>query len=457
VPSGAVRVLASWPTFDANRFDADYAALAGDEVDQPLLNRATQWAIEPGSTVKPIVGLGAIADGLCKPHEGIECTGYMMLRGRPLRTRHRCWVASNFAAAYGDEAIKHHRIPSGDPHKGHDGNPDGFLTFSDALERSCNVYFETLAGRMGIGGLSKWMSRFGLGRRTGIGIAESRGWIPDGQSLSRSILPGETWHAGIGQGQVGATALQMANVAATIARDGVWVRPHLVDGSTVPTTRPASMKPDGPDRVDLGLPPEAITEAKRGMLDVVHSLGGTATYDGLARKGIKIAGKTGSATAAPFRTPMRNARGERMYDNKRCPVNDKPVDYTTYLEHDRQRVGFCSAECAAVFQEDPTPYVAALKERKNQVFRWVEYKPLSPQNRDGYPRWYRGFGPEGLTVSHAWFIGYAPAENPKVAFAVMVEYGGSGGHAAGCVASGIIDACIKHGYLQATAKVAEAR
>ena len=60
------------------------------------------------------------------------------------------------------------------------------------------------------------------------------------------------------------------------------------------------------------------------------------------------------------------------------------------------------------------------------------------------------FGPEGKTISHAWFIGYAPAENPQVAFAVMVEYGGSGGYAAGGVANGLIDACIDHGYLTPT-------
>src|SRR5207237_78097 len=107
------------------------------------------------------------------------------------------------------------------------GNPDGFLCFSDALERSCNVYFETLADMLGGDGLSYWFDQFGLGRNTGIGIAEARGRIPRdfaGTPSPKSVI----WFSGIGQAQVLATPLQMANIAATIAREGVWMRPRLV-------------------------------------------------------------------------------------------------------------------------------------------------------------------------------------------------------------------------------------
>ncbi len=76
-----------------------------------------------------------------------------------------------------------------------------------------------------------------------------------------------------------------------------------------------------------------------------------------------------------------------------------------------------------------------------------EYEPTSPQKPNGPIPWYRGFGPDGQQLSHAWFIGYAPAEQPRIAFAVMVEYGGSGGQAATDVANRVVQACINRDYI----------
>jgi cell division protein FtsI/penicillin-binding protein 2 len=77
--------------------------------------------------------------------------------------------------------------------------------------------------------------------------------------------------------------------------------------------------------------------------------------------------------------------------------------------------------------------------------------PLAP--------WYRGTGASGTDLSHAGFIGYAPADHPKVAVAVMVEYGGSGGATAGVIAKSVLEACIEHGYLprKPNASVAQVR
>jgi penicillin-binding protein 2 len=363
-----------------------------------------------------MVGMGAITDGKLGVNEGIECTGYLHLNGHTYKTSHRCWTARMYSADPKAGAVAHHQIPWYAPHKGHDGNADGFLTYSDALQRSCNVYFETVASRLGIDGLHKWFSAFGLGRPTGIGIAESRGWLPTGEGMTRQAMLGDTLNAGIGQGQVGATALQMANVAATIARNGIWVRPYLVD-KDVPTTRPAGLAPEGPDRVDLKIAPEALAAARKGMFDVVNTLGGTLGYEPLAeRKDVVLAGKTGSAQAPQFRTPARDSRGDVIYE----------------------------------IVDDPT----AKDGKRKKVKSWTSYIPVSEQNPDGLLKWYRGFGAEGKTLSHAWFIAFAPYDNPKVAFAVMVEYGGSGGFAAGSVGNGVIDACLKHGYLTPVEKKA---
>jgi cell division protein FtsI/penicillin-binding protein 2 len=177
----------------------------------------------------------------------------------------------------------------------------------------------------------------------------------------------------------------------------------------VPTPRPAAPPAAGPDRVYHKTPPAALAAPRQGMFDVVNTLGGTLGYEPLAeRKDVVLAGKTGSAQAPKFRTPERDSRGDVTYE-----IVDEPT----------------------------------AKDGKRKRVKRTSYIPVSEQNPDGVLQWYRGFGAEGKTLSHAWFIAFAPYDNPKVAFAVMVEYGGSGGFAAGSVGNGVIDACLKHGYL----------
>jgi penicillin-binding protein 2 len=204
VPTGQIRALVSYPTYDINDLDQLYPRLVRDDINRPLMNRATQFALEPGSTVKPIVGIGAITEGLLKPYEGIECTGYLVLNGKRYTHEGKCWTMG------GRTAPMHHL-----GHQGTHGNPDGFLTYPEALQRSCNVFFETLADRLGIDRLSLWMERFGLGRPVGIGLPEAAGMRPDsykGPAFLRSGII--TWTGAIGQNHVAATPLQMANVAA---------------------------------------------------------------------------------------------------------------------------------------------------------------------------------------------------------------------------------------------------
>ena len=77
-----------------------------------------------------------------------------------------------------------------------------------------------------------------------------------------------------------------------------------------------------------------------------------------------------------------------------------------------------------------------------KLYQWLE------PNQPGMD-WYQGTGANKDRLAHAWFIGYAPADHPKLAFCVFVEYGGSGGHVAGAVARDVLEACLKHGYLHA--------
>jgi cell division protein FtsI/penicillin-binding protein 2 len=214
-----------------------------------------------------------------------------------------------------------------------------------------------------------------------------------------------TWTAGIGQGPVQATPLQMANVAATLARGGVWVRPRLLTGKTVAAYGPATRPSEGPERVDLQLPPDALRAVKEGMVRVVN---GPAGSGGAAKRDdMLVAGKTGSATAAPVYVPVID------------PVTKRPV----------------------------------LDERKlpKKQARLERLRPSSHWNPNPEAPWYRDTGPENAqhpTLTHSWFMGYAPADNPQIAFAVLVEYGGGGGSAAGSIAKEMIQVCINHGHLK---------
>jgi cell division protein FtsI/penicillin-binding protein 2 len=378
-----------------------------------------------------MVGLAAITSHVIKPLEGIECTGYLVLPvlgpdhqpipgARIREPRGRCWVLSEWKDKLQDlidetkgtdhpiTNLSHHPIPVF--HRGHDGNLDGFLTYSDALERSCNVYFETVADRLtwaDESGLWCWYDRFGFGRPTHVGIEEADGRVP-GKPGSHPPPAREARMdrclAGIGEGQVEATPLQIANEAATIARGGIWMRPHLLSAETQKALDDARGGPDpnaGPDAVDLNLDPAALEQAKIGMINVVYARSGTGTI--IRRTDMIVAGKTGTADGARIFLPVIGQDG-------------KPV-----LDKDGKKI---MAPMAPAYRGSP------------------------PSDHD----WYRT-GEKGQTsVTHSWFMGYAPADHPQIAFCVLVEYAGEGGGngIAGSIAKQVLEACVQHGYLHPT-------
>jgi len=386
VKTNNVLALVSYPTYDLNHYEELYSKLYADDVDAPLRNRATMSTLQPGSTVKPFCGMAGIMAGVVKVNEGIECTGYLVLDGKKL-SQGRCWVASMYANDPRVPSVSHHPIPF--PHQGHDGNADGFLTYSDGLERSCNVYFETVADRLKIDRLSEWYSKFGLGRVTGIGLAEATGILPNSFHGLIALRRSTGFFAGIGQGRISATPIQMANAAAMLARGGIWMRPNLllpgVDGN------PPDVKENAwhgtPERVDLHLDPAAVAAAKDGMWRVVNGQSGTGKALVAGDKelqSLQICGKTGTAQAP---MPMRVVKGP----------DGKPA--------------------------------------------WQAYEPNEPwfrKDKDG-------------KLDHAWYIGFAPRDNPTIAFAVMVEYGGSGGVSAASVAREALQDCMLRGYVKPAA------
>ena len=403
IKTGELRAMASNPVFDVNDLETRFAALNDDVVNAPLTDRATSDAVEPGSTVKPMLGLGAVTQGTVGPTQGIECTGYLFLpviapdgtrTTRLMRMpRGRCWVVSE----YGDELLRlglpvdHHRVPSAAPHRGIFGNADGWLTLSDAIERSCDIYFETVADRMGPADVCRWYDRFGLGRPTGIGIHEVSGLREDQYRHMIAEPRMNNCYAGMGQGTTLATPLQIANAAATIARGGVWMRPRLLPPDAQAALDAVHPRAAGspPDAVDLRLSPAALEQARIGMKDAVAAGGGTGHLDGERPAWLTVAAKTGTADTSPFTYLAKTPDGRTVRQLLAPVVRGGP--------------------------ETDTP-------------------------------WYRS--ETGHGVVHAWYMGYAPADDPQVAFAVLVEYAGTGGGpAAAPVAAGLLDACVADGYL----------
>jgi penicillin-binding protein 2 len=395
VRTGEVRALVSVPSYDLNQFAKLYQALAVDDLNRPMTNRALLDAMEPGSTVKPIVGLAAVTQKLISATDTIECDGYAYVNGKRV-DRPRCWTMSAFG-------ISHHQTNSG-PH------PTGFLTLTDAIERSCNVYFVTEGSKLGLEWLAYWMKQFGYGRPTRIGLPEASGVVPNIARIKVGDRASETWYASIGQGPVLATPIQVANEMATIARDGIWMRPTLV-----PNQKPSSTtNPDGSlqaDRVDLKLNGEGVRAVQKGMELVVNSPSGTGTNVNKDEQGhrafdLLIAAKTGSATASPLSRQIRDEKGRAIRDENQ------------ELLHELVPIGS--------------------KETPNREVPWYR---VSGYEEDGSPK-----------LAHSWVGGFVPADNPKLAFVVYVEYGGSGGVGAASVVRAMIRKCIELKYLEEGAK-----
>ncbi len=262
VATGALAVMASTPSYDpalltGARAVNGWRSLAGQR-DKPLLNRAIAGQYPPGSTFKMVTALAALEAGVVTTKEKIECWGDVTIAGHTFH----CWnrkghIASNL-------------------HK--------------ALRESCDCYFYEIAQRAGMEKIATMGRRLGLGQVFDTGLSQHKaGLLPTaGWKRGRSKtgwLTGETVLAGIGQGYVLATPLQLAVMTARIAT-GRIVNPTVV-----------AFEPGGgtPDFADLGISEAALTAVRAGMFAVVHEAGGTGHLADIDGATTLVAGKTGTS------------------------------------------------------------------------------------------------------------------------------------------------------------------
>ncbi len=301
--TGDILAMVSVPTFDPGTLGTTGEALLTDP-NAPLLNRATQGLYPPGSTFKVVTAAAALEAGIVTPATMVECPGEVIIDGFPISCAN---------------------TPQG----------VGSYPFIDAFAYSVNAVFARLGVELGWQRLESVAERFGFGSSPSFPLETSASQLRSPGSTSSTVLLAST---AFGQGELLATPLQMALVAAAIATGGEMPMPRLVldvqrNGRIVSGTAAPSLRRVLPAAVaaDVGALMRAVVER------------GQAT--GVTIPGVPVAGKTGTAEAG-----------------------------------------------------------------------------------DG--------------TAHAWFIAYAPVEQPRVAVAVIVESGGQGGVVAAPIAGQIIRAAV---------------
>ncbi len=264
--TGEILAMVSRPTFDPNDFAVkisrdEWNKLVNDP-DKPLLNKAIQAQLAPGSTFKIIMATAGWQEGIAQTLN-VHCNGGATFYGR----RFGCWVKS-----------------------GH-----GAVELTKAIYQSCDVFFYTLAEKLGIDRIAKYATAFGLGQKTGIDLPnEVSGVMPSEEWKIRNFkqkwFAGETISVGIGQGAVAITPVQLMRAIGAISMDGRMVVPHVINPTNLPqgfveTTHYTEVK--------------SIPFDPTGWNTITDAMGRVLLPEGTAPSaqipGIDIAGKTGSA------------------------------------------------------------------------------------------------------------------------------------------------------------------
>jgi len=277
VATGDILALVSMPVFDLNRTRYDYADIAADP-NQPLLNRAIFKHYPPGSVVKPLILIAGLETGRIGINQIISCPAQKAEGSWP-----SCWIYNKYRTGHDDHWPNNAR---------------------NAVKGSCNVYFSHLADRIEPSVLQHWLYRFGYGHNALSPPAaverdfrQAQGQISNQRPVktisSEADLPAleknETRWFGIGQGNLRATPLQVANAMAAIARGGVYKQAGLFVEDANDSVRHST---------PLNISPRNIKVVREGMYAVVNEHGGTA-YQAFEDVDftvcdVKVYGKTGS-------------------------------------------------------------------------------------------------------------------------------------------------------------------
>jgi penicillin-binding protein 2 len=267
--NGEILAMVSHPSYDPNAFAVrinrtDWNQLITNP-NHPLMNKAIQDQLAPGSTFKIIMSAAGLQEGVAQDMH-VNCVGGGTFYGRFFH------------------CDRHH----------------GVLNISQAIPLSCDTFFYTLAQKLGIDTIAKYATAFGLGQKTGVDLPnEMAGVMPSTQwemkNFHQRYYPGNTISVGIGQGETQVTPLQLARALGGIASDGHFVRPHVVDpiANKLPAEFQQAIKDSFPGSGDSDFPLNPDTWAI--ITDGMAAATTTGTAGASHLEGIDFAGKTGTA------------------------------------------------------------------------------------------------------------------------------------------------------------------
>jgi penicillin-binding protein 2 len=297
--TGEILAFVSKPTFDPNLFvegiDSESWQALNESPDKPLLNRALRGTYPPGSTYKPFMALAALETGARRPEQSIADPGFFMFGAHRFRD---------------------------DKEGGH-----GMVDMYRSIVQSCDTYYYILANDMGVDTIHDQMQRFGFGELTGIDIwGEVRGLLPSTDWKRRAYkradqqkwYAGETISLGIGQGYNNFTMLQLASATATLANNGVKMKPHLVRQVVDVLTR--SPRPTTQEAVgQVVAKPENIAVIRDALVGV--NIEGTSASS-FVGAGYTSAGKTGTAQVFQIK------QGEKYVASR---IDERLRDHALYM------------------------------------------------------------------------------------------------------------------------------
>ena len=288
--NGEILAMVSRPSFDPNAFAVridrgEWNKLITDP-DHPLMNKAIQAQLAPGSTFKILMSVAGLQEGVAQDLK-VNCSGGW----GPYGFYHHC-----------DE--KH-----------------GAVDIHNAIPYSCDTFYYQLGDKLGIDRIAKYATEFGYGQKTGIDLpSEQAGLMPSAQWLLRTYhhrwYPDETLDVAIGQGAVEATPIQLARIIGGIASGGHLVRPHSVFPDELPPEFRKALLDTYPGSGDAYVPidPQNWITITDGMAAVTQP-GAFHTAGSAHLEGIDLAGKTGTAQVMSHEALGKTNKGRSTYPN----------------------------------------------------------------------------------------------------------------------------------------------
>ncbi|MDA9729832.1 penicillin-binding protein 2 [SAR86 cluster bacterium] len=263
--SGLIKALISSPAYDPNIFNsssslAEIQSILSDH-EGPLFNRATMGNYPPASTIKPILGLAALDEGIVDWNTIIQDDGEFYVEGDPR------------------------------PYRGWKEDGHGKVDLEKAIVESSDVYFYSTAYDLTIKRLEPFLNKFGFGGKTNIDVEESNGLVPNEKwklgYIGEFWFKGDSINLGIGQGYMLSTPIQISQAIAVIANRGEIIKPRLVEEIDESPTELESLG-------KINLKDETNWEKiEKSMIEVINSPNGTA--NNIKDTRYLIAGKTGTA------------------------------------------------------------------------------------------------------------------------------------------------------------------